>query len=73
MFPTAVSSVDTTVHRQTFLQNMDIFLLISRKDIWQIRRGGQLTDLVSKGGFFFASDHALLELPVIDMKIASIA
>ena len=49
MFPTALSSVDTTVHRQTFLQNMDIFLTISRKDIWQIRRGGQGTNRVFRG------------------------
>ena len=28
---------------------MDIFLTISRKDIWQIRRGGQGTYLVFRG------------------------
>ena len=49
MYPTAVSSVEKTVHRQTFLQNMDIFLNISRKDIWKIRRGGHGTNRVFRG------------------------
>ena len=49
MYPTAVSSVDTTVHRQTFLRNMEIFLTISRKDIWQIRRVGEGTNRVFRG------------------------
>ena len=49
MYPTAVSSAEMTVHRQTFLQNMDIFLTISRKDIWQIRRGGKGTNRFFRG------------------------
>ena len=49
MFPTAVSSVEMTFHRQTFLQNMDSFQSISRKDICKIRRVGQGTNRVFRG------------------------
>ena len=49
MFPTAVSSVDTNFLRKTFLQNMESFRTISRKDIWKIRRGGQGTNRVFRG------------------------
>ena len=49
MFPTAVSSVESTFQRHIFLQNMESFRTISRKDIWQIRRGGQGTNIVFIG------------------------
>ena len=49
MFPTAVSSVDTTFHSQIFPQNMKSFWTIIRKGIWQIRRGGQGINRVFRG------------------------
>ena len=49
MFPTAVSYVDYTFQRHIFLQNMESFRNIIRKDIWKIRRGGQGTNRVFRG------------------------
>ena len=49
MFPTATSSVDYTFQRHIFLQNMESFRNISRKDIWIIIRNGQGTNIVFRG------------------------
>ena len=49
VFPTAVSYVYTTFHRHIFLQNMESFRTVSRKDIWRIIRGGQGTKRVFRG------------------------
>ena len=49
MFPTTVSYVDSTFQRHIFLQNMESIMTISRKDIWIIRRGGQVTNIVFRG------------------------
>ena len=49
MFHTTVSSVESTFQRHIFLQNMESIRIISSKDIWQIRRGGQGTNRFFRG------------------------
>ena len=57
MFPTAVSSVESTFQRHIFIQNMESFRAISRKDIWRIRRGGQGTNRVFRGNIDGSWEH----------------
>ena len=49
MFPATVSSVESTFQRHFFLQNMDSIRIVSSKDIWRIRRGGQGTNRFFRG------------------------
>ena len=49
MFPTAVSSVEPTFQRHIFPHNMESIRIISRKEIWIMRRGGQITNMIFRG------------------------
>ena len=49
MFPTAVSSVGYTFQRNIFFKNVESISTISRKDIWKIIRGGQVTNRFFRG------------------------
>ena len=57
MFPTAVSSMDSTFQRHMFLQNMESFRTIGRKGIWLIGRGGQGTNRVFRGNINGSLEH----------------
>ena len=48
-FTAAVSSSDPTFESQTFLHNMDSIRVIIRKEIWRIRRGGQIPNRIFRG------------------------
>ena len=48
-FDTAVSSFHPTKERKIFIHNMESISIIKGKDIWLIRRGGQITERVFKG------------------------
>ena len=41
MFPTTVSSAESTFQRHIFLQNTESIRIVGREDIWRIRRGNQ--------------------------------
>ena len=41
MFPTTVSSAESTFQRHIFLQNMESISIVGREDIWRIRGGNQ--------------------------------
>ena len=48
MFSTAVSSDESNLEWQIFLQNTESIKIIIRKQIWQIRRGVQSTNRISE-------------------------
>ena len=49
MFTKTVSAVHPTFQRHIFLHNMESIRIISMKDIWKIRRGGQSTNRIFIG------------------------
>ena len=46
MFHTAVSSVIPTLDRHIHPHNMESIRIFIRKEIWKIRRGGQITKII---------------------------
>ena len=46
MFPTEVSSINSTLERHIFLHNMESIMTTRRKEIWRIRRGVKSTNII---------------------------